>query len=609
MRFPEVITFQKKGGNVKKIFILLICLALLLVFIGSASAVSKTHVVYQQGKDPCTAGDNYFEYREDDYLPVDPNNPVCNQPFNEGGLHNAIQDAYCASCGSQGDRIIICPGTYRENIFMELCGSHNLTITSYSQDPTDTIVEARDPSENVFYIHGGDMMTISGLTIRGATGDGSPNGCVERHDSDGTPIIDQPDTPPQPCAGIRYFCMTNGIAKNNNITDNYYGVIVKDTYYGWGFFNIIENNNIYNNAAVGVHFRYGNDSYISNNWISGNPVGIYLVDTWKQKVVGNTIEGNASGIELEASLIEYGNCSITNKKSCSKDSQCPVGETCVNKEVGYTAGQATSATIIYNNNIYDNVADDKPVPVPLDMSGMNTDERAHFKIFCPYDELQNDWICQHYWYEPVLHVGNFWFDYPGADDGSNGRTPGDGIGDTFIPWPAEGFDWYPRMSAYDFTSPDLDNDGIDNYADNCPDVYNPGQQDLINPGDGMGDACDCSDNVYPDDKYVRNTLEYIIPDGDPNVKTFNSLQEAHDWVKDNQATINPRPNFQIKAAIFDEDLQIDMSGTNKRFINFFSGYDCNYTAHNGVTTLKGDLQVSWGNLVIKSGTFKVAQSN
>ena len=45
---------------------------------------------------------------------------------------------------------------------------------------------------------------------------------------------------------------------------------------------------------------------------------------------------------------------------------------------------------------------------------------------------------------------------------------------------------------------DRDRDGVEDCLDNCPDVYNPDQQDR--DGDGMGDACDCRDEDREDDR-------------------------------------------------------------------------------------------------------------
>jgi parallel beta-helix repeat protein len=50
--------------------------------------------------------------------------------------------------------------------------------------------------------------------------------------------------------------------------------------------------------------------------------------------------------------------------------------------------------------------------------------------------------------------GNYWSDYTGVDDGSNGRVAGDGIGDTFIPHPFYGQGWgYNQLDNYPLMNP------------------------------------------------------------------------------------------------------------------------------------------------------------
>lgn len=50
---------------------------------------------------------------------------------------------------------------------------------------------------------------------------------------------------------------------------------------------------------------------------------------------------------------------------------------------------------------------------------------------------------------------------------------------------------------------DLDNDGICDTSDNCPDTFNPSQAD--SDGDGVGDACDnCVDTANQDQADSNN---------------------------------------------------------------------------------------------------------
>ena len=54
------------------------------------------------------------------------------------------------------------------------------------------------------------------------------------------------------------------------------------------------------------------------------------------------------------------------------------------------------------------------------------------------------------------------------------------------------------------TSDDIDNDGIKNDVDNCPDTYNPNQSDF--DGDDIGDVCDS--NPLPNDTFSLQSVSY-----------------------------------------------------------------------------------------------------
>ncbi len=82
---------------------------------------------------------------------------------------------------------------------------------------------------------------------------------------------------------------------------------------------------------------------------------------------------------------------------------------------------------------------------------------------------------------------------------------------------------------------DLDEDGINDGADNCPTVGNPAQTDTDT--DGEGDACDPDDDNdgMPDDWEVHYTLDPLVNDAmlDPDSDTYLNLQEY-------QAGSNPK---------------------------------------------------------------------
>jgi len=121
-----------------------------------------------------------------------------------------------------------------------------------------------------------------------------------------------------------------------------------------------------------------------------------------------------------------------------------------------------------------------------------------------------------YWYSQVDSEGNYWSDYTGSD------TNSDGIGD--IPYDIGGYD--SSQDLYPLMQPDdSDGDGVLDNADNCPDIYNPSQNDSDN--DFIGNACDdCTDydgDSFGDPGHPENTCAL---DNCPDI--FNPAQEDFD---------------------------------------------------------------------------------
>jgi parallel beta-helix repeat protein len=522
-----------------KPLISLTCLIVLLVFSGSAVA-GKTHLVY----DPVNST---YDCRNDvdydtlsttvqgavdaikaDKEPFDHCNPACNPT---GGCYPDITGPDGVPDGAYdvkfGETIIICPGTYTENVrisFASSCDTTiNLTVRSWSGNPADTIIQAADPNANTLWMHGLGHRgpTVTGLTIKGATG-GAP--CINFYDRDGNPHYNN-ENPLQPCAGIRAFCFGTGYINNNIITENNHGIIIKDTAPDWPFFIMVENNEIHNNTEVGVHLRYGNNSYVWNNQIRDNPVGIKLVDAERNSIVGNHIESNDMGITLG------------------------------------TYDQDISYNSVYHNNIINN-------------NNNSTPQVVDSKPF------------QNHWNDSYLFAGNYWSDNP---DGS------------IVYLLYVDYDYLPLSGYFPVDYNDLDGDTIINHLDNCPDVPNLSQVDTDN--DGVGDACDdcaltfniCDCGGSPCECYTRGMSEnYTVQ------KQFVTLTETlYSEIPEDR-----RPRFQARAAIFEEDLIIDMQGRDIH-PNIQAGFDCNYTMANGVTQIKGDVRVKNGDFRIKTGTLLI----
>lgn len=154
-----------------------------------------------------------------------------------------------------GDVIIVKPGTYNENIKIDV---HNLVIKSESGNPVNTIINARDPALDVFTVES-SKVTISGFKIEGAGLNHS---------------------------GIYMNQCKNCTIENNRLLENSAGIYLKNS----------ENNRIFDNLVGktdhGIVLDHSNYNTVSGNRASKNRYGIYLPNSNKNLVENNTLSEN-----------------------------------------------------------------------------------------------------------------------------------------------------------------------------------------------------------------------------------------------------------------------------------------------------------------------------
>lgn len=166
---------------------------------------------------------------------------------------------------------------------------------------------------------------------------------------------------------------------------------------------------------------------IADNNVTGNHLGIVLSSSGHNRITSNHVESNsASGIFLYHSITnEFENNSVSENSDTGILMRYSNSNDFVGNMVSSNGNYGLFLTysnenLFYHNNLVNNgnnVYDDQPE--------MNL------------------------WNHPVLPEGNYWSDYTGMDDGSGTGThaiAGDGTGDTAIPHPAPGFDYYPFMN-------------------------------------------------------------------------------------------------------------------------------------------------------------------
>lgn len=201
---------------------------------------------------------------------------------------------------------------------------------------------------------------------------------------------------------IHIYSSDNNIIENNTIYNKSIGILVDASFASFSENNTITKNNLINNNA-GISIQWSDYNIISNNNISsskGSAIG--LDNSYKNNISQNTLSSNFKAI-------------VINRQS---DKNMVADNNISFNENGITLLDS------YTNIIYHNV--------------MNANTK----------HASDNHPDRNFWNHPDELEGNYWSDYSGSDDGSGtGKHDfsGDHIGDTLIPHPSAGYDFYPYI--------------------------------------------------------------------------------------------------------------------------------------------------------------------
>jgi len=393
-------------------------------------------------------------------------------PDNYSTIQLAVDNA------NNGDTIIVRDGTYDENIDI----NKELIIQS-ENGPSSTIVQAVDSNDDVFEIHT-DNVTIQGFTIQGATasiedagiylyeGDGcrfTENICQDNHIGIALWTSSYNRIDNNTCSDNEHFGIALGYSSSYNIIENNncFGTWLSDLGQGiilgsWSHHNTLRKNNCSNNNYGGIAFSQAPDNTVANNTFNDNFRGIHITADSDDNLIENNIvfDNSDNGINIDGSenniikgnlvksnlrgiyLTDWSKNNIIIKNIITLSTAQGVGVNhhsvnnifTKNTIQNNTYGATTSGKDAYDNIYYLN-------------NFINNIDNAYTE-----DQYNNIWnstkeVNYIYYSKNFLgKMGNYWDDYIGNDNDSNG------IGDTpynpLLPSTVDK-DYFPLMEPFE----------------------------------------------------------------------------------------------------------------------------------------------------------------
>ncbi|MGV8075688.1 MAG: NosD domain-containing protein, partial [Methanosarcina sp.] len=183
-----------------------------------------------------------------------------NGPADYATIQAAINNA------ASGDVVVVQPGTYTENVYINKTTLNDFTLMSASGNPADTIITASNTGANVITVDYRNKITIKGFTISGAGTDR---------------------------AGVNLLGSRNCTVENNAFVNDALGVFLRTS-----VSNIVRNNTITRTSEIGIgrgiNVEQSSYSTISGNSISNHRYGIYVTNSASCSISGNTVSDSTT---------------------------------------------------------------------------------------------------------------------------------------------------------------------------------------------------------------------------------------------------------------------------------------------------------------------------
>lgn len=180
------------------------------------------------------------------------------------------------------------------------------------------------------------------------------------------------------------------------------------------------------NGERGIYLVHSNDSVISNNiLLSNGESGVYLSESYTNIIEDNLVLRN--GISLPGFWLGWG-IVLTSSNNNMIDNNILSG----NVVTGIVISSSS------NNSIVNNEIENSSYGMVFDGTSQNNTIH-HNNFIWIGNHVDGGGLSLNIWDDGA--VGNYWDDYGGLDDGSDGRIAHDGIGDTALPH--LGVDYYP----------------------------------------------------------------------------------------------------------------------------------------------------------------------